>query len=117
MEEEKPSSNISQYTLASSIDYFLVWTEWIRRMVSRNESRMRFTRWSLGRCLWTWNVSHTYINLERKVGDMKRCNICGRELHPLGYARHMAMHRDEERDRLEQMRKGRSSSMEAHIDE
>lgn len=25
---------------------------------------------------------------------MKLCNICGRELKSLGYARHMAMHRD-----------------------
>lgn len=30
------------------------------------------------------------MGLEKK----KKCPRCGKELHPLGYARHMAMHRD-----------------------
>jgi hypothetical protein len=45
---------------------------------------------------------------------MKRCNICGRTLKSLGYARHMAMHRDEWERTLKQMAKGRSTSMEVH---
>lgn len=28
---------------------------------------------------------------------MKICPVCRRQLHPLGYARHMAMHRDADR--------------------
>lgn len=47
---------------------------------------------------------------------MKRCNICGRVLHSLGYARHMAMHRDKERELIKMMGKGRSTSMEVNAE-
>ena len=48
--------------------------------------------------------------------NMKRCEICGRELKSLGYARHIAMHRDEWKRTLGQMRKGYSTSMKPSID-
>ena len=48
--------------------------------------------------------------------NMKRCEICGRDFKSLGYARHMAMHRDKDLKMLEQLKKGRSGSMEASID-
>ncbi len=48
---------------------------------------------------------------------MIRCGICGRTFHSMGFASHRAMHNRAEQKRLEQMKKGRSTSMEASMDE
>ena len=48
--------------------------------------------------------------------NFKRCSICGHSFKNLEFAKHMAMHSYQERVRIEQMKKGRCTSLKPSIE-